>query len=114
MLSEIMVTWRDISIHRSLDHSREEMVMIQNSTIRYFDMFLANTFLERGDIGAPRQLLDEDEPWRAHHHASSATKGPTPHVTFVAEVRLLKLPMDLPFLRIPTFAMLQALLLWII
>ena len=43
-------TWEAISVHGGRTFYQKKMTTIQNSTIRYFTMFLANTLLGRGDM----------------------------------------------------------------
>jgi hypothetical protein len=52
-----MVTWEKIYVHSGMDYSREKITTMQNPTIRYFTIFLANTLFERGDIGAMMGLV---------------------------------------------------------
>jgi hypothetical protein len=49
---ESMAKWEHISVHRDMEYAKKKMTTIQNPTIRYFAMFLANTLFARGDIGA--------------------------------------------------------------
>ena len=44
--------WAAISVNGGRDFYQKKMTTIQNPTIRYFTMFLANTLLGRGDTGA--------------------------------------------------------------
>jgi hypothetical protein len=50
--TEIMGIWERISIHRNVDYTGKKISTIQNPTIRYFAMFIANTLFRRGDMGA--------------------------------------------------------------
>jgi hypothetical protein len=47
-----MGVWENISIHKHVDYTRNKIATIQNPTIRYFAMFIANTLFGRGDMGA--------------------------------------------------------------